>query len=133
MRILTANIKWIMLVSGLLTCTMFYAAIAPQASLRSTFGEGVEGAVAEIVVRNWGALIGIVGVLLIYGAFNPPLRPVALSVAGVSKIVFIGLVLTLGRQYLGKAGVAIVVDAIMVAIFAVYLLSPGSSKPDRYS
>lgn len=124
MRILTANIKWIMLVSGLLTCTMFYAAIAPHASLRSTFGESVEGAVAEIVVRNWGALIGIVGVLLIYGAFNPALRPVALSVAGVSKVVFIGLVLTLGRQYLGhQAGVAIVVDTVMVAIFAAYLLT----------
>ena len=124
MRILTANIKWIMLVSGLLTCTMFYAAIAPHASLRSTFGESVEGAVAEIVVRNWGALIGIVGVLLIYGAFNPAIRPVALSVAGVSKVVFIGLVLTLGRPYLGhQAGVAIVVDAVMVAIFAVYLLT----------
>jgi hypothetical protein len=103
---------------------MFYAAIAPHASLRSTFGESVEGAVAEIVVRNWGALIGIVGVLLIYGAFNPTIRPVALSVAGVSKVVFIGLVLTLGRQYLGhQAGVAIVVDTVMVAIFAVYLLT----------
>ncbi len=124
MRILTANIKWIMLVSGLLTCTMFYAAIAPHASLRSTFGESVEGAVAEIVVRNWGALIGIVGVLLIYGAFNPSIRPVALSVAGVSKIVFIGLVLSIGRQYLGhQAGVAIVVDSVMVAIFALYLLT----------
>ena len=133
MRILTANIKWIMLVSGLLTCTMFYAAIAPHASLRSTFGETVEGAVAEIVVRNWGALIGIVGVLLIYGAFNPPVRPVALSVAGVSKIVFISLVLTIGQQYLGhQAGVAIVVDSVMVAVFAVYLLSE-RSKPDRYS
>jgi hypothetical protein len=107
-----------------LTCTMFYAAIAPHASLRSTFGESVEGAVAEIVVRNWGALIGIVGVLLIYGAFNPSIRPVALSVAGASKVVFIGLVLTLGRPYLGhQAGVAIVVDSVMVAIFAVYLLT----------
>ena len=116
-----------MLVSGLLTCTMFYAAVAPQASLRSTFGEGLEGPVAEIVVRSWGALIGIVGLLLIYGAFRPATRPAALCVAGASKVVFIILVLTYGRQFLGyQAGIAVVVDSLMVAIFAAYLLQTHS-------
>src|SRR5262249_8429967 len=38
MRWIPANIRWIMLVSGALTCTMLYAAIAPQAALQSTFG-----------------------------------------------------------------------------------------------
>jgi len=36
---IVANIKWIMIVSGVLTATMIYAAIAPEAALRSTFGE----------------------------------------------------------------------------------------------
>ena len=58
MKWVVANMKWIMLVSGALTCTMVYAAIAPDAALRSTFGETLEGPVAEIVVRNWGALKG---------------------------------------------------------------------------
>ena len=31
MTFIAANIRWIMLVSGALTCTMAYAAIAPQA------------------------------------------------------------------------------------------------------
>jgi len=61
MKWIVARIKWIMLVSGALTCTMLYAAIAPQAALRATFGETLEGPPAEIVVRNWGALIGLVG------------------------------------------------------------------------
>lgn len=122
MKWITAGITWIMIVSGLLTSTMFYAAIAPQAALRSTFGEGLEGPVAEIVVRNWGALIGIVGLLLVYGAVTPSARRVALGVAGLSKIVFIALVLTLGRPYLGhQAGVAVAVDAVMVVLFAAYL------------
>ena len=59
MNFVAANIKWIMLVSGALTCTMVYAAIAPQAALRSTFGETLEGPLADIVVRNWGALIAL--------------------------------------------------------------------------
>jgi hypothetical protein len=121
---LISKIKPIMLVAGLVTCTMFYAAVAPQASLHSTFGEGLEGPVAEIVVRSWGALIGIVGVLLIYGAFRPATRPAALCVAGASKIIFIILVLTYGRQFLGyQAGIAVVVDSLMVVLFAAYLVS----------
>ena len=66
---LAKRMKWLMLVSGVLTCTMIYAAIAPQAALRSNFGSVLEGPVAEIVVRNWGVLIALVGLMLIYGAF----------------------------------------------------------------
>jgi hypothetical protein len=113
-----------MLVSGALTCTMIYAAIAPQAALRSTFGETLEGPVAEIVVRNWGALIALVGAMLIYGAFDPLGRPLILTVAGLSKLVFIGLVLTHGGQYLGhQAGLAVGIDLAMVALFLAYLIA----------
>lgn len=52
MNWIVASMKWIMIVCGVLTCTMFYAAVAPQAALQSTFGESLEGPVAEIVVRN---------------------------------------------------------------------------------
>ena len=82
MNFVRANIKWIMLVSGALTFTMVYAAIAPQEALRSFFGETIEGPLAEIIVRNWGALVALVGALLIYGAFYPPVRSVVLVVAG---------------------------------------------------
>jgi hypothetical protein len=47
MNWIVANVKWIMLVCGALRCTMIYAAIAPQAALRSTSGEGLEGQLAE--------------------------------------------------------------------------------------
>ena len=57
---LAKQMKWLMLVSGVLTCTMVYAAIAPQKALRSNFGSTLEGPVAEIVVRNWGAFIALV-------------------------------------------------------------------------
>jgi len=129
MNWIVANIKWIMLVSGVLTCTMLYAAVAPQAALRSTFGETLEGPLAEIVVRNWGALIGLVGAMLIYGAYDPPGRPLILTVAGLSKLVFIGLVLAQGRQYLRRqAGLAIAIDLVMVALFIAYLIAVRRSQ-----
>ena len=93
MRAIVANSKWIMLVSGVLTCTMVYAAIAPQAVLRWNFGETLEGPLAEIVVRNWGVLIMLIGGMLIYGAYHAAVRPLVLTIAGVSRLVFIALVL----------------------------------------
>jgi hypothetical protein len=126
---LRARIQGLMLVSGALTCTMLYAAFAPEAALRSNFGESLAGPVAEIVVRNWGALIGLVGAMLIYGAFHPPVRRLVLLVAGVSKAVFIGLVLVFGRDYLGQAvGIAVGVDAVMVLLFGVYLAGPRRAR-----
>jgi hypothetical protein len=124
------SIKPIMLVSGLLTCTMLYAAIAPETALQSTFGASLSGPLAEIVVRNWGILIFLVGAMLIYGAFKPQVRPLVLTIAGLSKLAFVGLVLSYGKLYLGnQAGIAIAIDSLWVAIFAWYLI--GIAAPDR--
>ena len=121
---IVTSMKWIMLVSGALTCTMLYATIAPQAALQSTFGDTLQGPAAEIVVRNWGMLIALIGAMLIYGAFNIAARPLVLTVAGLSKVTFILLILVFGRSFLGQqAGVAVVSELIQVSLFVAYLLS----------
>ena len=43
------HFKWVMVVAGVLTTTMLYAAIAPDASLTANFGETIDGPLAEIV------------------------------------------------------------------------------------
>ena len=124
------NIHRIMLVSGLLTLTMVYAAIAPQAALLSNFGASLDGPVGDVVVRNWGALIGLIGAMLVYAARKPALRPLALTVAGTSKAIFIALVLSHGASFLGyQAGIAVVVDTMWVIVFAAYLLGTRGSMP----
>ena len=132
--------RWVMLVSGVLTATMVQAAVTPDAALESNFGETVSGPVAHLVVRNWGALIALIGGMLIYGAFNPLVRPLVLVVAGASKIVFIALVLSEGTRYLGhQVGVAVGIDTVMVVLFAWYLATApsltaqGASAPARMS
>jgi hypothetical protein len=129
MKIITANIRPIMIVSGALTCTMAYAAIAPQAALLSSFSESLNGPLSEIVVRNWGALIALIGTMLIYGAFNPAVRSFSLTIAAISKLVFIVLVLFQGARYLGEPiGIAIAIDLVWVLLFAVYLVSKRPSE-----
>ena len=127
---LARQMKWLMCVSGALTCTMLYAAIAPQAALRSNFGTTLEGPIAEIIVRNWGALIGLVGLLLIYGAFVAPARRLALTVAVLSKVTFIALVLAFGRELLAyQVGTAVMIDAVWVVVFGAYLIGAKHRGP----
>jgi hypothetical protein len=122
MAAIVAQFQWVMLASGLLTLTMLYPALAPRAGLRATFGEALEGPLANMLVRNWGALIALTGAMLVWGAFHPADRPLVLVVASASKLTFIGLVLS-HPAYRRKAIVPVVADLIMVALFAVYLLT----------
>lgn len=124
MHWIVTYIKWIMLVCGVLTFTMIQAAIAPHAALESAFGTTLDGPLAEIIVRNWGALIALTGAMLVYGAIRPANRGFALVVASTSKLTFVALVLSFGRQYLGhQAGLFVVVDLAMVALFVTYLVA----------
>lgn len=118
-------IKWIMVLSGVLTLSMLYAAFLPIPASQSMFGETPQGAMASIVVPNWGVLIALMGGLLLYGAFHVPARRLALVAAGASKIAFIALVLMQGGRYLGGLGIAVAFDSVMVVLFALYLTFGG--------
>jgi hypothetical protein len=120
---IVANIKWIMLLSGALTCTMLYAAIAPQAALRMTFGEALEGPVADIVVRSWGGLVFLVGAMLLYGAYHAPVRALVLAVAGASKAFFIALIVAQGGRFVSQSGLTLAVDTVMVLLFLAWLVA----------
>jgi hypothetical protein len=120
--VLVAHMKWVMLVSGLLTCSMIYAVIAPEAAQRRMFGEALDGPLADVIVRNWAALIVIGGVMLIHGAFDPPSRRPILTITALGKAAFIGLVVAQGGRYLSQqAIVAVVCDLVMVVVFISYL------------
>jgi hypothetical protein len=116
------NIQPVLLVSGILTFSMVLMMLAPRFALRATFGEAAEGGVADLVSRSWGEMIAASGLMLIYAAYHPEARlPILLySIAG--KAGFIVLTLSKGCRRM-NAMTAVVADAIMVALFAWYLLA----------
>ncbi|MCU0823292.1 MAG: hypothetical protein MUF77_01455 [Leptospira sp.] len=122
MKFIFKNIKWIMLLSGILTCTMLLSLFDPSLGLLLTFGDKIDGNLANIVVRNWGALIAIIGGMLIYGAYYESSRALVLVVASGSKTIFIFLNLIFGQIYFSKSGVAIVFDSLIVIVFISYLM-----------
>lgn len=124
MSLLVDNMQWVLLVCGLLTLSMIQAVFAPRATMRAYFGEAPDSKAADLLMRNWGMLVAAGGALLVYAAFTPSVRPVALVFVGLTKLSFITLVLMAGGAFLKKqAGLAVIIDGVMVALFAAYLLA----------
>lgn len=127
-----AHAKAIMVAAGLLTCSMIYAVIAPEAAQRQMFGEALRGPLADVIVRNWAALIVIGGVMLIHGAFDPQSRRPILTITALGKAAFIALVLAQGGRYISQqAVVAVVCDSVMVVLFVAYLVGVRKGEPER--
>ena len=123
MNLLAKHIKWIMLVCGLLTCTMLEAVVTPQVAVGNLFGETLQNPLALMIIRSWGALITLIGVMLIYGAFNPVNRRFAAVVAACSKLVFVGLVVSLGNPYLSQAAWVVGFDTVVALVLLTYVFS----------
>ncbi len=116
MNLLVNHIKWVMLVAGLLTCTMIEAVFMPEAAVANLFGETLQNPLAHMIVRSWGALITLIGLMLVYAAFNSQYRRFAAVVAACSKLIFVGLVLSEGNSYLSNAAWVIGFDAVVAIV-----------------
>ena len=123
MDFIIKNIKWVRLVSGVLTFTMFCGLFTPQAALESMFGVSFSGTLELIVVRSWCALVGLMGAILIYGALDDKSRVFSISVATVSKGIFVSLVMFYGQEFLGEVGLAIALDCITIALAVLFLVA----------
>lgn len=120
MEFVKRNFKWVMLVSGFLTATMFYGLIAPQAALESMFGASFDGGLESIIVRSWSALVGLVGIILIYGALVERHRVFSAAMGALSKAIFVSLVMIYGQDFLGQAAPAIIMDVVVVLATLIF-------------
>ncbi len=120
---IVANIGWVLIVSGVLTCSMISMALAPRFAMLSTFGEIAEGPVANLIARSWGLMIFASGLMLIYAAWHGEARLPILLYSIVGKLGFIGLVLAERRFRRPSALIAAAGDLVIVALLSWYLLA----------
>lgn len=123
MTFIARHFKWLMLVSGVLTATMFYGLVAPQAALESMFGTSFDGQLESIIIRSWSALVGLIGVVMIYGALNERHRVFSASIAALSKAIFVSLVVIYGQEFLGSVAPAIALDLLVIVSTLLFLLT----------
>lgn len=123
MTFIARHFKWLMLVSGALTATMFYGVVAPQAALESMFGTSFDGQLESIIIRSWSALVGLIGMVMICGALNERLRVFCASIAALSKAIFVSLVTIYGQDFLNVTAPAIALDLLVIAGTLLFLLA----------
>jgi hypothetical protein len=123
MNFIIKNIKWVMLISGVLTATTFYGLFAPQALLESMFGTSFDGTLETLIIRSWSSLVGLIGIILIYGFFSEKNRVFCIAIAALSKVIFVSLVLIYGQPYLSTAAPAIIMDCVVILLALSFLVS----------
>ncbi|HSZ73272.1 MAG TPA: hypothetical protein VK779_00515 [Rhizomicrobium sp.] len=118
------NIDWILQISGVATCSMISLALAPRLTTRFVFGEGVVGAIPTLIVRSWGVMITLGGLLLIYASFHPEARLPILLFSFFGKSSFVVPVVAQPSRYLKQRAYTMAFgDIAMMACFAWYLIA----------
>lgn len=109
-----------LIVGGLLTAIMFIGAVAPRAaatrSLKLPWDENY-----TVVVRHWGFIVGMVGLMLIWAFFDRAVLFPAMLFSAVEKAFMVYLVLSSLKKPWAKGLVpAAVIDGIMVLYSLLY-------------
>jgi hypothetical protein len=89
---ITGHIQLIMVIIGLMTMGSLVFFLAPGVLGRRLLGIAEVGPGMILLTRHWAFLVFLVGVFLVYAAFDPPCRFPALIIAILEKIAFAGLV-----------------------------------------
>ena len=123
MDFIIKNTKWVMLLSGVITASMFYGVLAPEYALKSMFGVSFNGTLEEIIIRSWSSLVGVIGLVLIYGFFSESKRVFCISIASLSKLLFVSLMIIYGQEFFQQALFAIILDSIVILLTIVFLVA----------
>ena len=104
----------LLLVIGLFTLGALPQFFVPRLTLfRVTFGVETNDPFTLLLARHWALLASLVGALLVYAAYHPPVRAAAMCVAGVEKLGLAGLVLFGGWKRTPTATRLAAADAVM--------------------
>jgi hypothetical protein len=89
---ITTHIQPILVITGLVTVLAVVMFIAPRPLMKAVFNAERPDSVTLFVARHWGLLIGLVGMLLVFAAYEPSLRAAAMAMAATEKIAAVGLI-----------------------------------------
>jgi hypothetical protein len=118
---LAEKIEVILLITGLATAGALVLFLAPVPMMKMVFGQAPSDAISLLIVRHWGLLVGLVGVLLIYAAYHAEIRVPTMVMAIVEKAAFaLGMLLSPFRQRPAVLVMALA-DTGMAAIYLMYL------------
>lgn len=118
---IAAHIELILIVTGALTAVALLQFMAPASVLHIIYGKAPADEVGLAVARHWGLLTFLVGALLVYSAFHPPVRVPAMVIAAIEKVgLGLGVFGTSLRNQPAAAAMA-AGDSLIALIYVLYL------------
>lgn len=119
---LVDHIDLVLVISGIMTCSMIIAITSPRFIVNYMFNDVIPNEAAQLLVRSWGTMVVGNGLLLIYAAYDKAAIFPILVFVGATKLAFAGLVFLKGKTYLHHpAAQTAVIDTIMAVLFFTYL------------
>jgi hypothetical protein len=88
------------------------------AALTRLYGIAPEDTTLLVMLRHRAALLALVGVLCVWAAFAPSIRPAALTAASINIVTFLGFYAAYGASA-GALRVIALVDLLAIAPLAV--------------
>jgi hypothetical protein len=101
----------------MLAAVMF---IAPRPLLKLLFNVERVDLITLFTARHWGLLIGLVGMLLVFAAYEPSVRVPAMAMAATEKIAIVGLILFLPLKQTAVMRMIAFGDGAMAVIYLMY-------------
>ena len=121
--IIVDHIRTVLLVSGAFTLVPILVLLLPTRGPKLLFGVDAPDGVGGLLTRHWSMLASSLGALLIYAAWHPELRAPLMLAAGIEKAGLIGLIVAdWNKPHTAGMRPIVIIDLVIVAIYAVYLL-----------
>jgi hypothetical protein len=119
---MAAHIQIILIATGVFTTLALGQFVAPSKLLRLIYGHAQTDAASLMLARHWGLLVGCVGLLLIYAAFEPTVRVPVMVFAVIEKIALGAMILGSDLRRQPHAAAMAIGDLLISLIYAIYLI-----------
>jgi hypothetical protein len=117
-----AHIQFVLVVTGVLTAGALILFLAPAAALTRAFDKAPLDEASPAIARHWGLLVFLNGALLVYAAFDPPIREPVILVGAIEKAVLGAGVLGTALREHPAVRAAAISDSLIAVIFFLYLV-----------
>ena len=115
-------IRWLLIITGVFTAASVGVFLQPVKQVAIIYGENLTGTAVTMLVRHWGLLITGTGVLIIFAAFNPPLRIPMMVLGVVEKIVLAGSILVTPLRKRPIPGAIAALDLLIALLYILYMI-----------
>jgi len=117
---ITTHIQPLLVITGLVTTLAAVMFIAPRPLLKLLFNVERPDSITLFVARHWGLVIGLVGMLLVFAAYEPSVRVPAMAMAATEKIAMVGLICFLPLKRTAFMRMIAFGDGAMAVVYLMY-------------